>query len=145
MVNAALGHALGLVGVDDFAGDAGVSKFGHGPRQGVHVDHELVAVPGAFGAGLDVGYEDVVVAEYQQVGLAGEDGGLAAEAEGVLTLDAGFVSALDPEVALLVEQLGVVGQPLGLVEVGGWLRPVLVMGLEPDGPLAGVLAGEQAR
>ena len=41
--------------------------------------------------------------------------------------------------------LGVAGQPLGLVEVRGRLGPVLVVGLEPDGPLAGVLAGEQAR
>ena len=34
-------------------------------------------------------------------------------------------------------------EPRGLVEVGGRLRPVLVVGFEPHAPLAHVLAGEQ--
>ena len=33
--------------------------------------------------------------------------------------------------------------PLGLVELGRGSGPVLVMGLEPDGPFARVLAGQQ--
>lgn len=35
LVDAALGHALCAAGVDDLASDAGVSKFGQCPRQGV--------------------------------------------------------------------------------------------------------------
>ena len=37
-----------------------------------------------------------------------------------------------------------VQQPFGLVEVRGWFGPVLVVSLEPDGPLAGSFAGEEA-
>ena len=69
LVNAALGHTLGLVGVDDLAGDASVPELGPGPRQGVHIDHELVAVLGAFLAVLHVGDEDLVVIQHQQSGL----------------------------------------------------------------------------
>ena len=38
-----------------------------------------------------------------------------------------------------------VEQPLGLVEVGRLFGPVLVVGLEPDGPLARLVTGEQPR
>ena len=102
-------------------------------------------MPGALLASLDVGYQDVAAAvQDQEIRLAGEDGDVAAEAETVLVLDADVVAALEPEVALLVEQDGVVGQPLGLIEVGGGLCPTLVVGFEPGGPLAAALAGEQA-
>ena len=36
-----------------------------------------------------------------------------------------------------------VQHPLGLVELGRGSGPVLVVGLEPDGPFAGILAGQQ--
>ena len=45
----------------------------------------------------------------------------------------------------LVQQRGVVQPPLGLVELGRGSGPVLVAGLEPDGPFARVLAGQQPR
>ena len=35
------------------------------------------------------------------------------------------------------------GEPVGLVEVGWLLGPILVVGFEPDGPLAGPFAGEE--
>ena len=85
----------------------------------------------------------MVLVEYQQVGLAGEDGGLAAEAEGVLSLNAGFVTAMGPQVSLLVEKSGMLGKPVGLVEVGRFTVRALVMGFEPDGPIAGSFAGEE--
>jgi len=69
LVNAAFGHALGAVRVDDFAGDLGLPELGYGLRHSVHVDHELVTVPRAFLAGLHVCDEDVVLVEHQQVGL----------------------------------------------------------------------------
>ncbi len=65
--DAALGDALGLVRVDDLAGDARVAVLGRCLRQGVLVDHELVAVPGTFAAGLHVDDDDVVPVEYEQV------------------------------------------------------------------------------
>ena len=46
--------------------------------------------------------------------------------------------------AMLVQQRRVAHQPLGLVAVGGLAGPVGIVGLEPDGPLAGVFAGEEA-
>ena len=61
-------------------------------------------MPGLFTTGLDVDDEDVVFVDDQEVGLAGEGGGVSAEPEGVLVLDADFIVALEPLVALLVEQ-----------------------------------------
>ena len=97
MVDAALGDAVGAVAVDDLAGELSV------PGQGVYVDHELVAVPGLLLAGLEVDDENVVSAQDQEVRLAGEGGGMSAEAEGVLVLDADLVAAPDPELVMLVE------------------------------------------
>ena len=94
-------------------------------------------------AAPDVDDEDAVVVENQQVGLAGEGGGLTAEAEGVLVLEADGVTAVGPLVALLVEQSGMPREPVGLVEVGRFTVPALVMGFEPDGPLAGPFTGEE--
>ena len=86
----------------------------------------------------------LVSGEDEQVGLAGEGSGLSAEVEGVLVLNADVVASLGPLVSLLVEEARMVGKPVGLVEVGRLLGPALMVGFEPDGPLAGVLAGEQA-
>ena len=94
-------------------------------------------------AGFHVGADDVIVVENQQVGFIGEGGGVAAEAEGVLDLYADVVAALYPEVSLLVEWGGVQAEPLGLIEVAGLPGSDLVVGPEPEGPLAGVLAGER--
>ena len=68
---------------------------------------------------------------------------MPAEAEGVLVLEADVVTAMGPLVSLLVEQSGMPGKPVGLVEVGRFTVPALVMGFEPDGSFAGVLAGQQ--
>ena len=59
---------------------------------------------------------------------------MPAEAEGVLILEADVVTAMGPLVSLLVEQSGMPGKPVGLVEVGRFTVPALVMGFEPDGP-----------
>ncbi len=116
MVDAALGDAVGAVAVDDLAGELSVPGLGHRPGQGVYVDHELVAVPGLLLAGLEVDDEKVVSAQDQEVRLAGEGGGMSAEAEGVLVLDADLVAALDTELVMLVEGSRVAGKPIGLVE-----------------------------
>ena len=102
-------------------------------------------MPRALLPGFHVSNEDVILAEDKEVWLAGEGAGPAAEAKGVLVFDADLAAAVDPEVALLVEEGGVVGQPLGLVEVRGLACPALVVSFEPDCLLAGSFAGEQAR
>ena len=61
--------------------------------------------------------------------------------ETVLVLDVCFAGACFPLGFLLVEKRGVIPQPLSLVEVGGLPGPILVVALEPEGPLAGFLAG----
>ena len=104
LVGAALGNAVGVVVVNDLAGDLCIPVLGHGLGQGIHVDHDLVMVPGLFLAALDVDDEDAVVVENQQVRLAGEGGRVPAEAEGVLVFDAEVVTAVGPLVSLLVEQ-----------------------------------------
>ena len=73
-------------------------------------------------AALDVYDEDAVVVEDEQVRLAGEDGGLSAESESVLVLEAYVVAAVGPLVSLLVEQGGMPREPVGLVEVSDGLR-----------------------
>ena len=110
LVDAALGNAVGVVVVNDLAGELGILVLWNGLGQGVHVDHDLVTVPGLFLAALDVDDEDAVVVENEQVGLAGEDGGLSAESEGVLVLEAYVVAAVGPLVSLLVEQGGMAGK-----------------------------------
>ena len=59
-------------------------------------------MPGLFLAGLEVGDEDAVLVEDEEVRLAGEDGRVATELKGVLVLDADVVAALDPPVSVLV-------------------------------------------
>ena len=65
LVYPALGNAIGVIAVDDLAGQFGVSVFGQGPWKGVHVDHQLELVPGLLLAGLGVDDEDAVVLEHQ--------------------------------------------------------------------------------
>ena len=114
--------------------------WGRAWGQGVLVDHDLDAVPGLFPAGLDVDDGGVTVVEHNEVGTAGQRGGLPAQPEGVLAFDENGAGVGFPLDLLLVEQRRVAHQPCGLVEVGRYPLPVLVVGLEPDGPLAGVLA-----
>ena len=69
---------------------------------------------------------------------------MATELKGVLVLDEYVVAALDPPVSVFVQERGMAGKPVGLVEVGGLAIPSLVASFEPDGPFAGSFAGEQA-
>ena len=78
------------------------------------------------------------------VGPSGEGCGSAVELKPVLRLGVDAVAADCPVGDALVEERGVVEHPLGLVEVRRDAFPALVMGLEPDGPFAGVLAGEES-
>ena len=133
-----------MVAVNDLAGEPGALVSGQCLGQGPLVNHDLDRVPGLFLARFHVDDERVVGAFYDQFGLAGQGGDAASEPEGVLALDANFLGFGFPLGFLLVEQGGVVQQPFGLVEVRGWLGPVLVVSLEPDGPLAGAFAGEDA-
>ena len=101
-------------------------------------------MPGLFLAGFEVDDEDAVLVEDEQVRLAGEDGGVASELQGVLVLDADLLAVLDPPVSVFVQERSMVGKPVGLVEVGGLTVPALVPRFEPDGPFAGSFADEQA-
>ena len=65
LVYPALGNAIGVIALDDLAGQLGVSVFGQGPWKGVHVDHQLELVPGLLLAGLGVDDEDAVVLEHE--------------------------------------------------------------------------------
>ena len=69
--------------------------------------------------------------------------GLAAEFKSVLGLDVDVEAANFPVGDAFVQERGVVQNPLGLVELGRGSGPALVMGLEPDGPFARVLASQQ--
>ena len=133
-----------MVGVDDLAGDADAAVLGQRPGQGVLVDYELDAAPGLFLAGLGVHDVGVVVLDGDQVGAAREDGGASLKPEGVLLLDEDVAAVGQPAVAEVVEEGGVGELPLGGVEVRGGSDSVLVMGLEPDGPFAGVVADQEA-
>ena len=143
MVNAALGDALGTVGIDDLVDDAGVSVLFEGAEQCVHVDHDLGDVRGALDAGLGIDDGHVVATGDDEIRLAGEGGGAALEPEGVLTLNADVVAAVLEFEAGVVQQRGVVQLPLAEVEIGGRALPALVMGSEPRGPFAGAFAGEE--
>ena len=103
--------------VDYLAADANVTVLREGQGQGVLVGHDLYSVPGLFPTGLHVDDGGVTVAEHDEVGTAGQYGGLPAQPEGVLALDVDGVAAFEPFLALLVQQRRVAHQPLGLVEV----------------------------
>ena len=64
-------------------------------------------------------------------------------AESLLVLDRYGVAAVFPLCPLVMDQLGVEHEPLGMVEFGRDPGPSVVFGLEPAGPFAGVLAGQQ--
>ena len=130
--------------VDDFAADPDVPVLRKGLRQGVLVDHDLHAVPGLLLTGLDVDDSGVFAVEHKEVGPAAQSRGSSPQPEGVLPFDVDGVAAVFRFLPLLVQQRRVAHQPLGLVEVGGLLGPFDVMGFEPDGPLAGVFAGQEA-
>ena len=110
-------------------------------RDGVQVNHHLDDVTGPVLPGLDVDDDRLAVPLRDQVGLARQRCRPAVEFEAVLSLDVHIKATVLPVCFSLVEERGVVQHPLGLVELGRDLGPVLVMGLEPDGPLTGVLSG----
>ncbi len=103
LVDSALRNALCAVAVNDFSGEPGVLILGQRPGQGIHVDHDLVTVPGLLLAVFDVDDADVVLVEHEQVWLAVEGGRVPPEVEGVLVLEADMVAAAVPLVSLLVE------------------------------------------
>ena len=109
----------------------------------VLVDADLGLVRWAGMAGLGIGNEDLVMLLADEVRLAGDGGGGAAEAEEILVLGVDVVADVLEALPLPVHQGGVLEHPRGAVEVGGRLCPALVVGLEPSGPLTGVLAGEE--
>ena len=94
-------------------------------------------------AGLDVDDEDVVAVDDDEVGSAGQHGGLALQAKGVLGLGEDVVAAGQEPVPGLGQQGGVFDLPLDGIEVGWLACLVPVVGLEPGGVFAGTLAVEQ--
>ena len=114
------------------------------PWQGVHVDHYLGDVGGAFDAGLAVNDEEVVaVGLDDEVGLPGGDGGAPLEAERILGLDLDGVAAVQEPVPGLGNRGSLLNLPLSEVQVGGLLFVALAVSFEPGGPLAGAFAGER--
>ena len=112
-------------------------------RDGVQVNHHLNDVTGAVLPDLHVDDDRLGVPLRDQVGLARQRCRPAVEFEAVLSFDVHIKATVLPVCFSLVEERGVVQHPLRLIEVGRDLGPVLLVGLEPDGPLAGVLAGQQ--
>ena len=133
-----------MVSVGDLAVYLGVPVLFQRPRGGIEVDHDLDGVAGAVVAGLGIDDDGFVFAVGDDVRPASQRRGLAAEFKPVLCFDVDLKAADRPVLDSLVDEGGVVEHPLGLVEVRWDAFPALVMGLEPDGPLAGVLTGEEA-
>ena len=71
-------HHVG--GADDPSADANVAVLG----QGVPLEYDLHAVTGTFLTGLNVDYGGVAFVQHDEVGTAGQSGGLSGEPEGVL-------------------------------------------------------------
>ena len=86
----------------------------------------------------------ISLVEHSEVGTAGQCGGLPTQPEGVLIFDENGAAVGCPLSLLLIEQCPVAHQTLGLVEVRGWPRPVLIKGFGPVGPFAVVFAGGKA-
>ena len=131
------------VGIPDLAGGSLLLEPRQRLRDGVLVDLDLGPVRGAPLSGLGIGDEDLVGLFAYEVRLSGDGGGGASQAEEVLVLGVDLVADDLETIPFPVDQGGVLEHPAGAVEIGGRLLPVLVMGLEPTGPLAGVLAGQQ--
>ena len=86
--------------------------------------------------GLGVDDYGFVTVHRDEVRLAGQGGGPAPEPEGVLVFGVDRVAPSLMALPFPVHQRRVVQHPLGLVEVGRGLCPVLVVGPEPSRPLA---------
>ena len=100
----------------------------------IQVDHDLDGVGRVLLAGLDFDDDSLFIVRGDEVGLAGLARGRSLWPEAVLALDRYGVSAVFPLRPLLVDESGVAGEPLGLVEVGGDSGPPVVLGLEPAEP-----------
>ena len=107
------------------------------------VDHHLDGVAGAFITGLHVDDDRLTVPLRDQVGLTRQHRCSAAELEAVLSLDVHIKATMLPVCFSLVEERGVVQQPLRLVELGRGSGPVPVVSLEPDRPLARIFARQE--
>ena len=138
-----MADSVGMGRVEDLAADPGFAVLRHRPGQGVHVEHELGGVGRAFLAGLDVDDEDVAAVDDEEIGPAGQHGGLALQAKGVLGLGEDVVAAGQELVPGPGQQGGVLDLPSDGVEVGRLASPPLVVGLEPGGVFAGTLSGDQ--
>ena len=106
-----------MVLVSDKSGDLPASAVVQCQRHRVLVDHHLDGVGCPGPAGLRVDDDHVLIFLSDEVRLAGQGRQVSAQAEGVLVLGVDLVSALLPVVSDLVEDGGVVEEPLGLVEV----------------------------
>ena len=129
--------------VRDLPPEPGVPVPFQRPGDRVQVDHHLDGVAGAIVPGLGVDDDRLIVPPRDQVWLARQRCGSAAELEAVLPLDAHAEAANLLVGSPLLDECRVVEHPLGVVEVGGLLGPVLVVCLEPDRPLARVVASQQ--
>ena len=87
--------------VDDLAAGSDVSVLRK--VRGVPVGHELGSVPGPFVTGLDGDDGGVAFVEQDDVRAAGQRGGAAPQAEGVLGFSPDVATAVAPFLALLVE------------------------------------------
>ena len=112
-------------------------------EDGVLVEADLCLVRRARVSGLGVRDEDLVVLLADEIRLAGDGGGVAAEAEEVLVFGVDVVPYAFQAFFFPVDQVDVLEHPGGAVEVGGRLTSALVMGLEPSGPLAGGFVGQE--
>ena len=142
LVDAALRDLLGSVLVHQISGQhLAVVRAGRS-AEGVHVDADERAVGTERRAGGDADDERVFVSGDDQLGRDGQDCVAATEQDCVVGRYR--VVAFGPLGFLLVQQGGVVRIGV-LVWTGRKRYLVLVMDLEPDGPLAGVFAGQEGR
>ena len=93
-------------------------------------------------AGFDVN-DKGVVADDNQVGPSGQRGRLATQSDIVLSFGIHLVAVFFLFGLFLSQQRCVLHEPIGLVEDGRDLVPFLKMGFEPNGPFAGIVAGQQ--
>ena len=103
----------------------------------------LHAVPRAFAVGLGVDDHGIVFPVGDDVGPASQRSCPAAEFKSVLRLNLDFEAADFPVLDSFVDEAVWSSSHWARSKSGGLAGPVLVMGLEPDGPSAGVVAGEE--